>query len=82
MTLAAEQLVSNVDIIERVEKSTLRMETQALLDFVEEARRVWWCAGSYSLGRMLKWYDCHSLVYLDDSTSVIYDCTDRPTIGD
>lgn len=40
MTLTAEQLVSNVDIIERVEKSTLRMVTQALLDFVDEAREI------------------------------------------
>ena len=40
MTLTAEQLVSNVDIIERVEKSTLRMVTRALLVFVDEAREI------------------------------------------
>lgn len=40
MTLATEQLVSNVDLIEQVEKSTLRMVTQALMDFVDEAREI------------------------------------------
>ena len=40
MMLAPEQLVSNADIIERVEKSTLRMVTRALLDFVDEAREI------------------------------------------
>ena len=40
MTLESETLVRNVDLVERIEKSTLRMVTQALLDFMDEARDI------------------------------------------
>ena len=40
MTLDSETLVGNLDLVEQIEKSTLRMVTQALLDFVNEARDI------------------------------------------
>ena len=40
MTLESETLVRNVDLVEQIEKSTLRMVTQALTDFADESRDI------------------------------------------
>ena len=37
MTLSADDIRNNLDVIEQVEKATLRMVVQAIYDFREEA---------------------------------------------
>ena len=40
MTLDSATLIRDLDLVEQIEKSTLRMVMQALLDFVDEARDI------------------------------------------